>query len=640
MADPLHQGVTVRSLEEQAAEKFRIASQAISSFDIERALGRLRRSGQVTMSSVGGSDRYALSPEARADLTSTEEDGQSRFGDVVTRLFRDAPGGPQAYTAAFFECLCSIFLSLAETYVRVLRRDTKPDEMVTGPSLTESVSVAASRHPEIEPSAFRGAVVTFFSEVDPQYDELKWMLAQSHYMLLALGLDPGGSLLSQELFSNALVYLDTNVVVEALEPSARTHLAFKTLCGACRKLGIDVKVCQVSLDELERTVAYYSDLIPRVIEQIPEATAPHVRGIFFHLYRQELLERGTVDVGQLFSRFDRARDRLRDEFSVEWVDDPWFAQQEQVPGTQKVIARIQRVREERHLRPKSKGSARHDAMMLRYVAEHASATDRSVLLVTLDHSLPFCRVADGKAADRSVAITLDALIQWLAPVAIGTGPNVDAAAAFAEAVRYQLLPQEQVFDLKDFLVFAEMGYSCKDLPREDVENCIRRIKSVAPTLDPSSPADREKLAHEVARFLADPGRRYRKDTAHLRAELVRTETEATREIAKRDERIRELEETARRREREQLRQSAKHRLAVVAAGVVVTLLALLWHVNRYGDGSNLLQKAANSWPLLISPGVAGLVVVWFALGKERIEVLGWSWRKLLNSEESQPDTKA
>ena len=70
-----------------------------------------------------------------------------------------------------------------------------------------------------------------------------------------------------------------------------------------------------------------------------------------------------------------------------------------------------------------------------------------------------------------------------------------------------LLPQNIFFDTRDFLVFGEMEWSTKELPADDVEDCIRSLKSAHPNLDPTDPADREKISREIAKFFADPGKK-------------------------------------------------------------------------------------------------------------------------------------
>ena len=110
-------------------------------------------------------------------------------------------------------------------------------------------------------------------------------------------------------------------------------------------------------------------------------------------------------------------------------------------------------------------------------------------------------------------------MQWLSPMSTEENAASDSAAIFAEALRQQLLPQENFFELRDFLIFSEMELSTQLLPAKDVEDCIRAIKARTPELNPSRAEDREKLAHEISRFFVDPGRQYKASLEEQREAL-------------------------------------------------------------------------------------------------------------------------
>jgi hypothetical protein len=55
---------------------------------------------------------------------------------------------------------------------------------------------------------------------DPDFDAVKWTLAQNCYVAKAIGLDPTGFILSKDVFGNSVLYLDTNVLMEAMEPTS------------------------------------------------------------------------------------------------------------------------------------------------------------------------------------------------------------------------------------------------------------------------------------------------------------------------------------------------------------------------------------------------------------------------------------
>jgi hypothetical protein len=114
-------------------------------------------------------------------------------------------------------------------------------------------------------------------------------------------------------------------------------------------------------------------------------------------------------------------------------------------------------------------------------------------VVTTDGLLPGATPQCSDAT--TLAIGLEALLQWFSPLLLPETTNGEFPAAFAEMIRRRLLPQERFFEPEDFLIFHVLNMACKDLPADDVEQCVRYIKTNAAHLDPSVPADREKLAY-------------------------------------------------------------------------------------------------------------------------------------------------
>jgi len=601
---------------------------------MQRSLERLVELDRVIASGERDQKRYRLSEQALQELWEIQQSTERRFSRVVDGLFKNAEEGSSAYATPFLECLCAIFSRLGETYVRLIKGEVGIDELLRLPSVLRALREVTTRYPSINQLLFEAAVISFFRDSDPDYDAIKWNMAQNYYVAKALGLDPSGYLLSKEVFGNAVFYLDTNVIIDALEPKARHHRSFEALSRACHQLQIELNACQISLDELRGVVEYQREIIPKVADQIPDDTAPKIRGIFYQLYREHLALTGMIDFDAPFASFDHPMENLAEPYGVELIDDPWFTEAENQPETEKLAQAISCQFEAKRGRPKGNDAALHDALLLRWILLEREQTARNTWLVTLDTSLPGFPPQAGEPV-RALAITLDALLQWISPIAMYEYPD-EVAAIFSEAVKYQLLPQERFFDLRDFLVFAEMEWSCKELPAEDVEECIRYLKTNVPDLDPSDPADREKLAHQIAKFFADPGRKHKQEVQRLEAERAEREDEYKRKLEERDKRIERLErervEQEQKKRKEALKKSARIRMGFVILLFLLYEAAAVYLAWQYGEGTTLFQKVINSWPFLASGCAIGVGLFWFILGKERIRALSWPFTKLLKDE--------
>jgi hypothetical protein len=624
-------GLTLQEIEKQGVINFSGGAPVFSRRDLQASLTRLASSERVAeILDEENEAHYRLSTTAQEELWAVQRTSERRVSSVVMRLFKNITGDCQVYEAPFVECLSIIFAQLGEAYVRLLKGDLGHQDVLAMPLVQKALRVIKEKYPEIDIQVFEVGVITFFRDSHPDYDAIKWNMGQNYYVAKALGIDPTGQLLSAEVFGGAKFYLDTNVIISALEPMARHHSSFQAFSKACERLGIKLFFCQISLDELASVLERNRELIAKVADQIPEATAPKVNGVFYRVYRDYKTASTSSDFDDAFSNFFSPMKTLVEDYQAELVDDVWFEKSAEEKATQVLANKLRQVTESRRGWPKATWPAQHDALLLRWIDLERKKDSKDIWFVTLDNSLPGVVVEEG---GQPIAITLDALLQWISPVAFPDDSENGVAAAFSEAVKYQLLPQETFFGLQDFLVFAEMEWSCKELPAEDVEACIRYVKLKAPELDPATPTDREKIAHEISKFFADPGRKYKQELERLeaekqslaesytsqlgRAEGIIQQQRAELDIIKKEQARKEQEQE----ERQILRSARVRALSVVLLWLIaeagIVYLALL-----YSEGDNAFQQVVNFWPFLALVFTLFTVIfVWF-LGKERLRLLG------------------
>jgi hypothetical protein len=321
----------------------------------------------------------------------------------------------------------------------------------------------------------------------------------------------------------------------------------------------------------------------------------------------------------LFDRFQDPGTDLKTLFGINTEDDSWFDEARDSSVTMEFAQTLKERFRVMRGRPKSSAAALHDALILTWLEKIRQESATNVWFITADQTLPGA-VPTGSSS-RSLAITTEPVLQWISPLVAANGEAVAFSEMFADMVRYRILPQARLFDLEDFQVFHELHMSCKELPAEDVEACIRYLKVRAATLDPSNPADREKLAYEVSKFFADPARKYKQDVSRLEAAL--RDRDKGMESLKRE--LLEAQGGAR---RTALKASGQLRLGLMILLLIVLEALLFLAANTYGEGENLFQKLRSAREFF--PMVAGGVVLlsWFFIGKERLRILGWPFDRI------------
>lgn len=601
----------------------------ISSHDIEDFLRRLAGKKRVELP-IGKNKLYKLSEEARQELGLIKHQAEVRFNSAVSRLFKNAKEGFSVYNSPFFNFLCTIFSKLADEYVRVIKGDIKGDEFLSRPFVSSAFEQVEKDFKSIDHPLFRKAVVSFFQDRDPEYDAIKWNMVQSYYIAKALGLDPSGALLSTEVFGGAVFYLDTNIIIPALEPKDKHHKGFLIFNKICKQFGISLKVCQISLTELQKLISYQRELIEKVTEQIPDETASKIESTFYKIYCEKKALSEVVNIDELFASFDSPIDSLKTLFNVDLEDDVWFDEAKYKPDTMSFAEKLKSKYIAMTGRSKKDGAALHDAILLLWLQKLKQENGGNFWLVTGDRSLPGSVPKD--TSIESLAITMDALMQWISPIAVPEDEEDSFTAIFAELIKNRILPQEKIFGLEDFRIFSEMHMSCKGYPAKDVEECIRYIKINAPLLDPSDPKDREKLSYNVSKFFTAPGREYQQEIARLEADKKEIKKEHEKDRKEWNRKINGLEkqflEYRERTQKESLKRSAWRRLSMVTIIFLFLESLVVLFANKYGEGLYLFQKVSNSWCFLIGAVALTIVMGWFIMGKKRLEALGWPFMKV------------
>jgi hypothetical protein len=238
---------------------------------IEESVGRLKRSGAVVITETEPHLRFTLSAKARREMEHAEADSERRLRAVSNSIF-----GPEApsYTPAFLEALCHIFAGVGEAYIEHLQGGS-PLEGASGLRiLRSSVKRSAKSHPGVHAERLQAGLVKFFDRKDAESDLLKWNLCQSYLLIKTLGLDPEGLLLSSEMFARSVFYLDTNVVIDAVDPRRRHHKGFRLLAKACESLNITLAVADITLAELDSMITEQEERIKKLARKGDATSLP------------------------------------------------------------------------------------------------------------------------------------------------------------------------------------------------------------------------------------------------------------------------------------------------------------------------------------------------------------------------------
>lgn len=451
--------------------------------------------------------KYKLSDQVISKINEQEVSSSSLIEGICNKVF-EGISEPKEMVQPFYDCLCEIFAVLGTAYADLINDQTKYQDLLKALNY-EKIVKSTSEKWEVESEIILSGVNTFFKNNDPQFNELKWNLAQNYYLVKLMGIDREGLNLSVEIFKDTTIYLDTNILVHALETSAERHESFIGLVNTCTNLGIQAKVLKITYDELRLIQESYTREFNDLGKHIPSETLQKMSGTFAELYLKARNTYGKKrNLAKLaFSVFDRAAKKMRKKFGVEYIDARDTSKIAKEEGTIQLAKSLRNIFERLRKKQKPEASALHDAIAIRFIrSERDKIQNKKIWFVTLDSTLPLA-IAYEKGITSSPVITLDALLQWVSPLATGFITDSDQLQSiFAESLKYQLLPRERFFDLGDFNVFRDLDISCGEMPAEDVESCLTYLKNKGLEFDPSTAEGREKIHWTIKKYFADPKR--------------------------------------------------------------------------------------------------------------------------------------
>jgi predicted nucleic acid-binding protein len=576
--------------------------------EIENGLQRLEDDGNVHKRIGGISPKYKLSDSAANDVDLSFQEGVRRFERVLISLFSDLEidARQNILSSVFLEFTCDVFRALGAQWATYL----KGDPLHSLIDLVQIENIANNKtHKYGIPASARADVcrrcISFFQKTDPDYDFLKFTLGQSFYIMHLLGVE-GKDLLSQEIFSNGKLYLDSSVVIAAMMEESKHHRVFHELIKICQRLGISLCLTRPTADEVRAVAAQQEEIAPSLYDAVPDELSPQVSGDFFETYRAMKAVRPDASVDELFRPFHKLSETLESNFDARVVDDEKFQEFEGLPEFPKIVDILQEASASVRRRPKFKNALAHDAKVFLFLRNEVKQPTDKVWLVTRDSSLPR---AWSRLQPKGLAIRcflLDGLLQSISPFVIDEGEIREMSQVFSKVVAAQLVPQGKLFEIDDFMLFQELDLDCHEMPLEEVEESLHAVKQNVLKGATYRRENFEEAAYEVRRVLVKREERLgvvSKERNELEKKIVRLEQDHRGVVEALQSKVDALEDKERRVAQKRI---AWH-LFLRKFAAISLLLVSYWYVGKsalyWGEGRSIALK-------LISFTVVFVVDTW------------------------------
>lgn len=584
----------------------------LRSEDVRTSLVRLERSGRASSKIVNKETRYFPTLDVAQECERMRNEDKRRFEVVARELFIDANGDYEVYKTLFFNALCRIFSRLTSAYAVISAKEPATSDKHLSTLITSACQNVLAKQSGVIAETFSKAIFRFFDERSPTFDALKWILAQNYYCMRLLGVDAQAKQLAAEMLKGSTLYLDTNILIVVLMPEHSSYADILDVLKCCADIEVRLVVSDVTLREFVTSVNKNAELLNEVYQYIPRETRNRVQSYILEEYIAVARREEGLSLNDFMEKYKDPVRALCGKLKYATVEtaDEWFEKECEAEETKELDVLVASKFKEMRSYSKTPAASLHDALMLRWVEKLQRTTGKKHLFLTRDQTL----VAADKASPctKVRTVSLDVLLQWIAPYCTSDEQVDHFAGIYAAALRSQLLPQEQIFKLQDFEVFRAMEVETDSLPAEAVEECLLRIKEMVPGMDLRRSEDREKISYEIHKYFVDPASFAATKISELNhavaesaaaksaAEFKLRESEAQRiaeknakESSDRD-RHHLIEELAKlQKDKVDSRRMIAFVIAIAVFLVCCFVLGLI--VNKYAEGANLFRKLTASW---------------------------------------------
>lgn len=239
-------------------------------------------------------------------------------------------------------------------------------------------------------------VATELGSVDAVWRDFLGTIAQCYRILATLNLAPDINKIEfervRDLFSDARIYVDTNVVLGLLLPDLPFHATDVSVIKHCQELGIKFLITEMTKQETLRQLGRDEHLVRRV-PPIPPGLLPKVVDLieepFVRGYYRALMEKPHLQWEYFFGRLGEVDDLLKNLYGIEYDSATLDDQLRSSDVFETTVLQVMDLFEQMRQREKGWESAEHDAFHFLYLARLQSESANPVCFLTADRTLAF-----------------------------------------------------------------------------------------------------------------------------------------------------------------------------------------------------------------------------------------------------------
>jgi hypothetical protein len=339
---------------------------------VQETLQRLITQEKVRQTEVLKRHAYYLTESANAELSTVVSSAEADFDAALKRMLKDTAHSVEFAVAAsicrrfILECFARFGKVIAKTVTGRIRPEELPRILDTRDAFTAALEGHRISPETVE--SIRARCSSFLKSSDPNDQKVKFHLTQGYYFAQLLGFeDSAFNPLQDHAFAEAILYLDTNVVIVGVLYIAEHSTLFDELITLTKRLGVELRVTRATLNEARHVAHDRLTQITKIIAVVPKAVIEHTDDQFVIAFLNARDNNAALTPDEFMQPFDRLAELLAQRWNITIEDR---AEDDVLAGRD--IAEVCRIIDE-------------EAEKLREFHDDVMATPTDQLLLALDY---------------------------------------------------------------------------------------------------------------------------------------------------------------------------------------------------------------------------------------------------------------
>jgi predicted nucleic acid-binding protein len=250
---------------------YEIGVKSYPSQPLKRAISRLQKENRIKIKEEHDIKYYSLDKERIEQFKQYIKEMNEVYNRIINNLVEEIKKDYETLSRKNIDTISEVFdLTLSSIFTTM--ENVSSTILITKSSKSEKIILDF-------PSRFRkhlrkignpklrqvvsNKIIDSFQNPSKDMKKYSLMCANSSFILKLLNLDPDCQRLERNLFSNIVLYLDTNILISALYPAHELHDLTHEVLKESMKLGVNLYVTERTLKELDNSLSRANEMFSK-----------------------------------------------------------------------------------------------------------------------------------------------------------------------------------------------------------------------------------------------------------------------------------------------------------------------------------------------------------------------------------------